>query len=535
MYCFYERAAICFAYLRDVSVDTFDDSFVKSEWFTRGWTLQELLAPTNLQFYDCNWTPLGDKKTLSHLISAATGIQDDVLIGKRQLRECSVAQRMSWAARRVTTRVEDRAYSLLGIFDVNMAMLYGEGPKSFLRLQEEIIKTLDDHSIFVWEGLQPGLPGLLASLPDAFASSGDVRNTRGRKGRRPYIVNNRGLHGLVPLIPYTLDTYLTLLPCTRQDPAGQIAQVGIFLRRLYEDDQFMRVSVHEEEVMQNATAWVIRHGVNRLCVARSISIRQSPLLPEEMDQAYVERIQGFRLNEGLLRRDTTSTPLFSISGAWDSENRIVSLPPGSRKIHHVGSINIGPQEREIEIIRFGYDYDYNPVVYLTQKGVRYSEEEDQRGVFMQSFKGASEDEETLRLLPSGENFQNASVALGGHWSRSQQLPDGIWVAQMSANVNGFWALKADRLDGLDVYIIRVARQLDKNNMYSRVGRMQLRRAMVDEHLIWDLQLDVLAPRREHQRSEEVRSASSHFGNAFLDDVKQITGRIDGLSFESRDS
>jgi hypothetical protein len=144
MYRFYERAAICYAYLRDVSVDTLDETFVKSEWFTRGWTLQELLSPSNLEFYDCDWNLLGTKQTLSHLVSAATGIQEDVLIGQRQLRECSVAQRMSWAAGRVTSRLEDRAYSLLGIFDVNLTMLYGEGSKSFLRLQEEILKTLDD-------------------------------------------------------------------------------------------------------------------------------------------------------------------------------------------------------------------------------------------------------------------------------------------------------------------------------------------------------------------------------------------------------
>lgn len=489
MYRFYERADICFAYLRDVSVDTFDDSFIKSEWFTRGWTLQELLAPTNLQFYDCNWTLLGTKQTLKHLICAATGIQIDVLIGKRQLRECSVAQRMSWASGRVTTRIEDRAYSLLGMFDVNMAMLYGEGPKSFLRLQEEIINTLDDHSIFVWEGLQLGLPGLLASSPEAFASSGNVRNTRSRKRRPPHIVNSRGVHGLFPLIPYTLDTYLTLLPCTRQDPANQIAQVGIFLRQLYEDDQFMRVSVRGAEVMENANAWVIQYGVDRLCVARNISVRQSPLLPEEMDQAYVERLQGFRLNEDLLRRETTSAPLFSISGAWNSETRVVSLTPGSKRIHCVGSINIGPQEREIEVVRFGFDHDYNPVVYLTQKDVRYSEEEDQHGIFRQSFKRASEDENTLRLLPSGENFQSASLAIGGKWSRYEELPDGTWAALMSPSVDGFWALKADRLDGLDVYIMKVARQLDENHRKHRVGRVRLCRAIVDEHIIWDLQLD----------------------------------------------
>ena len=405
MYRFYERADVCFAYIRDVSFDTLEDSFVKSQWFTRGWTLQELLAPADLRFYDCNWNFIGDKKTLGHLITAATGIPSDVLTGERKLRECSVAQRMSWAAGRVTTRLEDRAYSLLGMFDVNMAMLYGEGPKAFLRLQEEIIKTLDDHSIFVWKGLRQDLPGLLASSPEAFATSANVENTRDRKGRRPYTVNNRGLHGLVPLIPYTLDTYLTLLPCARRDSGGQATQVGLSLRRLYEDDQFMRVVVDDEEIMEDAATWVIQHGINRLCVARNISIRQSPLLSEEMEYNFDgKRLQGFRLNEDLLQRDADSTPLFSISGSWDSESRIISLSPGSRKIYRVGSINIGLQKQEVEIIRLGFNHDYDPVLYLTQKDVRYSEEEDERGVFIESFKQASEDEEILRLLHFGREF-----------------------------------------------------------------------------------------------------------------------------------
>jgi hypothetical protein len=394
MYRFYERAVICFACLRDVRVesfnDGFDDAFIASEWFTRGWTLQELLAPTDLRFYNYNWKFLGNKQTLSHLITAATGIQEDVLTGKRGLREFSVAQRMSWAARRVTTRPEDRAYSLLGIFDVNMPMLYGEGPKAFLRLQEEIIKTLDDHSIFLWEGLQPGLPELLASSPEAFAASGNVRNTRDRHGRRPYALNNRGIHGQVRLVPYTLDTYLMLLPCTRQDTTGEIAQVGILLRRLYEDDQFMRVSVLGEEVMEDASGLVFEHGNNRLVITRSISVRQNPLLPEEIPHAYVKRIQGFRLNDDLLRRDTTSAPLFSIRGTWNLETRIISLPPGSPKIHRVRSINIGPQEREVEVIRFGFDPDYNPIVYLTGRGIRYSEKELLGGSFVENFKRASE-------------------------------------------------------------------------------------------------------------------------------------------------
>lgn len=480
MYRFYESAAICFAYLRDVSVEDFDESFVKSEWFTRGWTLQELLASTNLEFYDCNWNFLGNKRSLSHLISAATGIQTDVLLRQRPLRECSVAERMSWAARRVTTRIEDRAYSLLGIFDVNMTMLYGEGSKSFLRLQEEILKSLDDHSIFVWKGLQPRLPGLLASSPEDFASSGDVIIIRDRNTVGPYSMNSRGVHGLVRMYPYTLDTYLMVLPCARRHPDKKNARIGIFLRRLFEDDQFMRVVVNGEELMEDALMW--EHGSelrnNRTCLERNISIRQRPLLLGKMadaytrrlqgsrtrDDAYIKRVQGFRLNESLWKGGDNRAPPSIIHGTWNPRTRIVSLPLGAPYIDCVGSIDIGPQEREIEMVKFGFDDDYNPVVYLTQKDVQCSE---------------------------------------ASWSQYRHLPDGRWLARVSADVDGCWALKADRVKGLDVHLVKLDRKPQEANRFHLVGRVQARRKIVDDLLVWDLQVDELTPR-------------GIFGRSFLD-------------------
>ncbi|WPG98849.1 Hypothetical protein R9X50_00164700 [Acrodontium crateriforme] len=531
MYRYYKQAAICFVYLSDVDVQTWRETFAKSKWFTRGWTLQELLAPMHLRFYDRNWQYLGNKSELCQLISEATGIQEDILTGKTELRECSVAQRMSWAANRETTRIEDRAYSLLGIFDVNMPMLYGEGHKSFLRLQEEIIKTLDDYSIFVWRGLQEGFPGLFASSPKAFIGSANVRNTRDRKGKRPYSVNNRGIHGMIPLIPYTLDTYLTILPCVCDDASGQAGNVGIFLRRLYEDDQFMRVSVSGEDWMKNASAWIMQHGINRLCLERSISVRQSPLLPEDMRDLYAERMQAFRINEDLLKRTDRSAAQFSVSGNWDEETRIISLPPGSRRIHSVGSINIGDQERDIEIVRLGFDHDYHPVVYLTQRGILYSENEDHRGVFMENFRCASATENAIRLLPSGENFQAASPALGGHWSHYKQIPDGSWIAEMSPDVDGFWALRADRLEGLDVRIVRRGFR-GKQIMYRCVGRVRLGRTVVDGHLLWDLQIDELCTHRKSPSSEQPGNADSQAVKELQKDVRELTRRIDGMSFNS---
>jgi hypothetical protein len=153
MFQWYQRADICLVYLSDLSPDSdIDNDMPSCKWFTRGWCLQELIAPKDVRFYNNSWQHIGDKSTarLKGLISSITKIDQAVLSDATLLPTLSVAQKMSWASQRVTTRPEDIAYSLLGIFDINMPMLYGEGEKAFLRLQEEIIKRSNDLSIFAW-------------------------------------------------------------------------------------------------------------------------------------------------------------------------------------------------------------------------------------------------------------------------------------------------------------------------------------------------------------------------------------------------
>ncbi|KIM52912.1 hypothetical protein SCLCIDRAFT_478492 [Scleroderma citrinum Foug A] len=160
MFRWYENAKVCYAYLHDVPSSSFPTARDKErypefngwpEWFSRGWTLQELIAPSNIQFFNKDWKNIGDKKTLAPTLRYVTGIPEHILIdGLHGNRPC-IAQIMSWAAHRTTTRVEDRAYSLMGLLDVNMPMLYGEGKKAFHRLQLEIIRISNDQSIFAWE------------------------------------------------------------------------------------------------------------------------------------------------------------------------------------------------------------------------------------------------------------------------------------------------------------------------------------------------------------------------------------------------
>ena len=176
MYRWYEYAQVCYAYLHDVLDSSFpvarnDKKYANGwpEWFSRGWTLQEMIAPSNLQFFNKTWQVIGDKRTLARTLKKITGVPQHILRdGLYGDRPC-IAQIMSWAANRTTTRVEDRAYSLMGLLGVNMPMLYGEGKKAFHRLQLEIIHTSNDQSIFAWSWDKEVRTGnILADDPSVF-------------------------------------------------------------------------------------------------------------------------------------------------------------------------------------------------------------------------------------------------------------------------------------------------------------------------------------------------------------------------------
>jgi hypothetical protein len=187
MFRWYQLAKFCYAFLEDYDLTTDRASLAHCKWFTRGWTLQELIAPSHVFFMDRNWQQFGSRYTLSPEISAITHINLEVLQDITRLRTVPAGRRMSWAAYRKTTRVEDRAYSLLGIFGVNMPLLYGEGERAFLRLQEEIGKDSMDLSLFAWQQRssqphpsepkpQPILTywSLYSPAPEMFGSCGDL-------------------------------------------------------------------------------------------------------------------------------------------------------------------------------------------------------------------------------------------------------------------------------------------------------------------------------------------------------------------------
>lgn len=165
MFKWYRDAAVCYAFLEDITLEdvplykgdtglstTATIGFGHSKWFTRGWTLQELIAPQRVDFYNQKWQKIGEKRAMSEALARTTGIDAFILNGTGDLQQVSVGRRMSWAAGRETERPEDIAYSLLGLFDANIPLIYGEGTRAFLRLQEKILEQADDHTIFAWRG-----------------------------------------------------------------------------------------------------------------------------------------------------------------------------------------------------------------------------------------------------------------------------------------------------------------------------------------------------------------------------------------------
>ncbi|KIW27799.1 uncharacterized protein PV07_07506 [Cladophialophora immunda] len=205
MFSWYRTSSICYVYMSDVSCTSqrFNAAeFRGSRWFSRGWTLQELIAPAFALFLNSAWQELGSRSALSVDVEIATGISRSNLVN---YKHCSIATRMSWAAHRATTRVEDQAYCLLGLFGINMALLYGEGSNAFQRLQLEIIRSSDDESIFAWNNHVDNFGAeLFARSPSWFRFSGHIEPYTGGDDadRSDFVMTNRGLNISVKLLDY---------------------------------------------------------------------------------------------------------------------------------------------------------------------------------------------------------------------------------------------------------------------------------------------------------------------------------------------
>ncbi|KAK8055348.1 hypothetical protein PG993_000575 [Apiospora rasikravindrae] len=308
MYTWYKNAARCYVYLEDVEHFTAED-FRKCRWSSRGWTLQELIAPADVRFYCKHWDFMFTKEECVFVLSETLGIRPEILL-TCDPSLASAAERMSWAARRVTTRPEDMAYCLLGIFDVNMPMLYGEGGiKAFIRLQGEIMKISDDQSLFAWrkeevegESLYSSYTGLLAPSPMEFLDSHNIAFMENPLENCPYSSTNKGISIRLNLIPYRADrhepeVYIALLDCRYHGPEGR--PIGIYLKRL-EGDQFARIDPHRLFSASDARS-------NGQPTPMDVYVRQSIRLPRGH---LTPRVYGFVL------ADQISVPGVYLADMW---------------------------------------------------------------------------------------------------------------------------------------------------------------------------------------------------------------------------
>ena len=308
----YRDAQVCYAYLSDVpTLERKEEHFARnsalrlSEWFNRGWTLQELLAPEFLVFFDQNWKEIDTKSRLRGLLSEITGITH-----LTNYKSASVAQKFSWASRPRTTRLEDQAYCLMGIFGVNMPLLYGEGRNAFMRLQQEIVKISNDESIFAWTSRDIELyAGLLAPSPAAFENSKDI-TANGFDFQYPYL-RTRSVYAMTNK---GLEIELLLNYKGYRDFAGE-SRLEFFTplrcRRDYGKGEIITLCVQETG---EGTGNFVRHDADQLEVADDSTIARGTLKqrvvyfqqPNDKDAAFL------RINKVQVQLDPQYRSKFSV-------------------------------------------------------------------------------------------------------------------------------------------------------------------------------------------------------------------------------
>ncbi len=551
MYDWYKDAELCYTFLSDVhsEVDrwseaatvhhglrTVVDSQVKytevaleireSKWFKRGWTLQELIAPKNVVFVNRYWKELGTKETLATILRERTGIPEDILIlnKKKGLSSQSVAQRMSWASDRETTRKEDLAYCLLGIFGVNIPMLYGEGEtRAFLRLQEEIIRSSDDHSIFSWRlpawqssereldnntdsnSVTPhqsklSLHGLLAHNPEAFRECREVRKTTSRKGRSAYTMTNRGLSIKLTAILWSMNTYLVRLYCddntvaTSDGAHGDSSRLGILLTRLYEDDQYARIATASGEsiIRLDDSRWNGKGQNPQYTAIIDINVPQNPdqVIAESVGDGQLEdlctrHVSGFRLPDHQMFRWS-----YWNACPWNSKDSIMEMKP-LRTFGRAARLEIQAPESKVKIreIKVGFDFDCNPTCFVaTKTGLRekvpFQTRNNQVSAFgdVDNRRSTYNSDERMGFLGIDGRDVFDTTAWTVAWSRIS----GNVATELGLHP-GMWALKGDRLDGLNV---KLCEQSGKSLGDLCIERVAIKSGDEEGHLVWQLSLTV---------------------------------------------
>ncbi|CAJ2504129.1 Uu.00g115230.m01.CDS01 [Anthostomella pinea] len=227
MFQWYSDATVCLAFIADFDATAGDmESLRRARWFSRGWTLQELIAPSTVYFYDREWRLFGTRSSLYQELSSITGISTDILSPpdgaalRDLLDDILIARRMAWAARRHTTKKEDIAYCPLGIFGVNMPMLYGE----------VFAWTANDRTQDPSKNVSPNkiYRGILASSPAEFAGSANIEPNNDSKFNPDYFMSNKGLR--IQTVLHATDTDEVVMPLNCHLTQNPSSQLGLILK-----------------------------------------------------------------------------------------------------------------------------------------------------------------------------------------------------------------------------------------------------------------------------------------------------------------
>ncbi|KAF7512917.1 hypothetical protein GJ744_012020 [Endocarpon pusillum] len=371
MYHWYRRSAICYAYLSDVSGESFSE-LTASVWFTRGWTLQELVAPFNLRFYNCNWDAIGDKDALRRELSDFTGVPTGAMTLDTP-SNYSIAERMSWAARRTTTRVEDAAYCLLGIFEINMPMIYGEGTRAFRRLQEEILRVSQDITVFAYspKSIVGGSDSQLADSPAQFDHRNrDIQKLEidlsepGYENLHTSSVSPAGIAINLHLIPYFREVYLAPI-CFMYDENLLFSRLGMLIERLNFGNTYTRVmSVDQSMFEVSEELWDAREI--RTVILRSGLLNRwqlNDIHDARPDKAYTT--YGFEIWRINNETDDKNLPveLFSRSEPGKGYKHLL-LPRGAFGI--AGIVRFGSSTSKLKLFCFGFNFDFRPFCLVVQ-------------------------------------------------------------------------------------------------------------------------------------------------------------------------
>ncbi|KXH47134.1 HET domain-containing protein [Colletotrichum salicis] len=313
-----------------------EGDLAKSTWFTRGWTLQELIAPCKIEFYDKSWNIIGSRINLSREIQSL-------------LASIPVGRRMSWAAGREAKKVEDRAYSLLEIFGVSMPLLYGEGDQAFIRLQEEIIKATNDMSLLAWcdsrvtfpEGSEE-LRGILTHTPDDFSNFCNLESISDPRRGPEFSMTNKGLRLETRIFTYGRGSLFLSLGCPK-DAESKKNFLGILLHRLHSgifvraspDRLFLRDPFSNNRPLEKKFYFICKQFTPdlleepgqvpgrdfRICIAENSKIRVQNASPKRHwtphTRTYCSR--DFWDFEGRVEIGSSSEVTFSVTCGFDAQ------------------------------------------------------------------------------------------------------------------------------------------------------------------------------------------------------------------------